>query len=232
MQIKRVDSYEFDERFYQRTITNGVVEYAPSVTYVLGSVYPAHALADWKGDVGNKRASEIVEEAKQIGSFVHQQIEALIDGQQIPKEYIQSMFGSKQCLKVLRCLQAFLDWVAEYKPTFIEKEFTVWGEGYAGTVDCLAKIDGETYLIDWKTSKSIHEQNYAQIAAYGLTRDVNKLAILHLGNKTKKRYTFSVMKDDKRTKMEAQFLQSLKYFQTLHPNAKPTEETFPEIFKL
>lgn len=230
--ITRVEQYSFDERFYQREIEPGVFEYAPSMTYILGCVYPAHELAEWRGDVGNKRADEIMNEAGEEGTFVHESIERLLKGEQVTQEEIEDRFPRRRSLKVKRCLKAFLDWHSEFKPEILKTEYSIWGDGYAGTVDFRCKIAGETYLVDWKTSKSIHPSHRVQICGYGMADPADKLALLHLGNTTKKKYSFLVLEDDVRARYENECKMAVSMFHTLNPNAKPTDETFPSIYKI
>lgn len=66
---------------------------------------------------------------------------------------------------------------------------------YAGTIDLIATINGKTWLIDWKSSRSIHETHILQVAAYAhmdtiLTIDdrekpmphIDRLGIAHIGD--------------------------------------------------
>ncbi len=232
-EIKQINSYEFDERFYQK-IVGDKVEYAPSVTHVLGCSYPSDwGLTHWRGDVGNKRADEIVDEASEDGSYVHDAIERILKGEKVEAKEIEERFKSKRCLKVKRCLKAFLDWHAEFKPKTLQTEFITWGKGFAGTVDFTCMIGEEKFLIDWKSSKSISVKHKVQVTTYAESvGGIDKVAILQLGNTTKKKYTFTVLKDEDRTKYKEQWDITLKMFQTLNPNAKPSEETFPEVFNL
>lgn len=231
-EIVRVEQYSFDERYYQREIGPNLYEYAPSMTYVLSCVYPAHELAEWRGDVGNKRADEIMNEAGEDGNFVHAAIERILKGEEVTTIEIEQQFKQRRSLKVKRCLKAFLDWYLEVKPQIISLEYSVWGDGYAGTVDLKCIIGGETYIVDFKTSKSIHNSHKVQISGYGMADKVDKVALLHLGNTTKKKYSFLVLDDDVRERYEKECKMAVNMFHTLNPNAKPTDETFPEIFKI
>lgn len=69
---------------------------------------------------------------------------------------------------------------------------TLW---YAGTIDLIATIRDETWLLDWKSSRSIHETHVMQIAAYAhmdtlLTVDgkekpmphIDRLGIIHISD--------------------------------------------------
>ena len=116
--IKQLTSIDFDERFYEK---NG--KFAPSVTYLLGCVYPSNkGLMRWVGEVGNERAEQIKNEAGDDGSFVHQAIEQLLLGKKISTELIMTKFNRRRALKVKRCIKAFLDWHAKYKPETISTE--------------------------------------------------------------------------------------------------------------
>lgn len=228
-EIKRIDIKEFDERFYQKGDL-----FAPSVTYILDCVYPkSFGLIDWIGDVGNKRADEIKNEAADDGSFVHEAIEKLLKGFKISNDEISIKFANrKRALKVKRCLKAFLDWHEEYKPDVINTEKTVWNDEYlyAGTLDLKCRINGEIWTIDFKTSNSIHDSHKVQLSAYRYADgNEGKCGILHLGNTTKKRYSFLEVDYER---YFAQFIIANQMFKTLNPNAKPNEETFPEYFKL
>lgn len=254
--IIRIDNYNFDERFYRKEVDDGYV-FNPSVTYMIQCAYPqGNFLAQWRGDVGNKRADEILEETGNDGSFVHECIEGILNGEEIKSEIIDKKFNPKRSLKVKRCLKSFIDWHEEYQPTTIETESIIWVDpinlhvkaghkvdfeecgrcqeysGFAGTLDYLCEIGGETYLIDFKTSKAIYPGHKVQIAAYGLAHQVDHIGLLHLGNATKKRYSFNILKDEDRYKFTEEFLQTNRLFKTLYPNACPNLETFPDIFTI
>ena len=236
-EIQQINSYEFDERFYRRVNADGEEEFAPSVTYVLSSTYPmGPGLALWRGTVGNEQADLVIERALEDGSFVHNAIADMWDGKATSSEEIVAQFKPKRSLKVKRSLKAFLDWYEEFQPEHIAHEYVTWHPqyNYAGTVDLKCIIDGEEFLVDFKTSKSVGGKEKAQIVAYGLA-DPNpdiKLAILQLGNSTKKRYTFSVLKPEDVDKYRRQFLLSLQMFKVMNPNARPNSEVFPEYFQL
>lgn len=225
----QINIIEFDERFYQYKD-----RFAPSVTYLLDCVYPTpYGLINWIGDVGNRRAEEIRDEAGADGSFVHQSIEKLLKGEKISSTDITDKFKPKRSLKIKRCLQAFIDWYNEHTPTTISTEKIVWEDKmlYAGTMDYHCKINGVEWIIDFKTSNAISDKMRAQLSAYNYaeTKGKAKQAILHLGNTTKKRYSFLEVEFSKYFK---QFEIANKMFKELYPNAKPTEESYPEYFEL
>ena len=74
LDIKQINVFEFDERYYQRG-----EDFRPSVTYKLSTAGPTEwGLMQWRGDVGNKRADEIMEESGNLGSYVHDCLERTV----------------------------------------------------------------------------------------------------------------------------------------------------------
>lgn len=81
----------------------------------------------------------------------------------------------------------------------VETEARGYNRGlwYAGTIDLIADINGKTWLLDWKSSRSIHETHIMQIAAYAhmrtiLTIDgeekpmphIDRLGIIHISDES------------------------------------------------
>ena len=65
-------------------------------------------------------------------------------------------------------VEHFNQFVADFSPTFLMNEETVWSDEhrYAGSFDAIAEIGGETVVLDYKTSKSVYEETALQLAAY------------------------------------------------------------------
>lgn len=63
---------------------------------------------------------------------------------------------------------SYRQWVADYQPVILAKEFQVFDalHGYGGSGDLIAEVNGVVYLIDLKTSKSLHHDMRLQLAAY------------------------------------------------------------------
>lgn len=63
---------------------------------------------------------------------------------------------------------AYRQWMADFDPEFIAAEEMVanLAEGYAGTLDAIVRIAGETWLLDYKTSKGVYAETAMQLAAY------------------------------------------------------------------
>lgn len=96
------------------------------------------------------------DERSALGTQVHEVCESLIKG--IPVEIPKEIAGY---------IGQFSKFVMAKRPRWIESEVTVWSkvDGYAGTADAIAEIDGETWLIDFKTGKGVYPEYGMQLAA-------------------------------------------------------------------
>ena len=62
----------------------------------------------------------------------------------------------------------FVEWWEEYKPTLIETEVHLFSDELkvAGTCDLVCEIDGELWIVDFKTSNNIQTTYELQTAVY------------------------------------------------------------------
>jgi ATP-dependent exoDNAse (exonuclease V) beta subunit len=65
-------------------------------------------------------------------------------------------------------INAFRDWVKQNDVEWLAAEQRVYNrkQGYAGTVDAVARVNGVFSVIDFKTSARIYEEYHLQVAAY------------------------------------------------------------------
>ena len=70
--------------------------------------------------------------------------------------------------EVNNSIDAFLEWVADNDVKFYQSEMKLYSrqDHYAGTVDCVADVNGSRCVVDWKTSKGIYPEYHLQVAAY------------------------------------------------------------------
>ena len=106
---------------------------------------------------------EISREAQIIGSDVHKWIELWI------KFKIHG--GSSVAdypYEVKTPMENFHKWVESREIEWIASEKKVYSKfwNYAGTIDALARINGELYVIDFKTSAKIYKEYYLQVYGY------------------------------------------------------------------
>lgn len=113
------------------------------------------AAVDWLKNAPQRDTSKSAED----GTAVHDLCERIAAGEKVGpihpdfRPYIDRF-------------QAFLD---TYQPEYLFIEETIWNDrlGYAGSFDAIVKIEGETILLDLKTTRSgVHAEVALQLAAY------------------------------------------------------------------
>lgn len=163
-----------------------------SVTTIL-AVKHNRWLWEWKMKLGKEESEKVANEAADKGTRVHRKLEKILAGQKfikIDKE-------------LLPYIVAFNNWLNEYCPEGdILSEVYIYSKkyGYAGTADMICTIDGELWLVDFKTSKAIYDEYGLQVRAYGyayeeMTGTKVRTAILQLGLPTKKGWKFREKKE-------------------------------------
>ena len=231
-----------DERFYSIEAKDKVTglpyfEYIPSVTWITGYVYKGVEFYKWLASKGWDEAEAVKAEAGDRGSKVHKAIENLVDGASVKMEdkyYNKSKETDEELTpEEYGAIVSFTRWVEEVKPKFLSSEITVISEkhNFAGTVDCVAEIDGQVWIIDWKTSANIYPSMEAQLSAYkvalkemGKKVDNAKLAVLQVGYKRNKRgYKFTEI-DDKFTSL---FLPAQKFWENDNKKLSPKQIEYP-----
>lgn len=173
-----------DERFYETP--KG--EFYPSVTTVLDAYPKGSEFSRWLKENG-LNADQIVAAAADSGSKVHEAIDKLQQG--IEVVWDDKAYNLKEWVMICR----FVDFYTRYLPTIISSEFTLLCHKYriAGTVDILCEINSELWLIDIKTSNSVHNSHFLQVGAYAVMfneenkdyRKIDRTGILHLNAQTR-----------------------------------------------
>lgn len=149
-----------DSRYYRRNS-----DYYPSVTYVLGTYPKGKHFEDWLKKVGY--ASEyIVKKAAEDGTQVHEMIEEYLNGEELTflNSYGTPQYNPEVWIMFLR----FVDFWETYKPKLIETEVHLFSDELkvAGTCDLVCEIDGELWIIDFKTSNHLQTVYELQTAVY------------------------------------------------------------------
>lgn len=110
------------------------------------------AIAALKGVPWNQRDKAAVR-----GTDVHEYAERIAKGEtvDVPAELAGYVQGAV----------AFLD-EHDVEPVVTEVRGANRKRHYAGTCDMVARIDGDTWLLDWKTSKGVYGDYALQLAAY------------------------------------------------------------------
>jgi hypothetical protein len=140
----------------------------PRVSEILKDTIGKDYLMKWALNLGKEVYERESRETLITGTIVHEMIEYfLIHGDKKEADYRSYQMKRK-------AEQAYYNFVSWYrdmiknghtiKPLFIEREIVCpW---YGGTIDCIMEIDGNTYIIDFKTSRSISMDYLLQTYAY------------------------------------------------------------------
>jgi hypothetical protein len=161
-------------RHYRRPGSDDLV---PSVTNIIGVLdkpgiprWAAKVVAEqaWKlrhslDGLGQDEAVDVLKgspwrssgRSADRGTSVHAYLEAHANGHTPPEL-------SGEAARFRAAADEFLDL---FQPEFVETEFTVFGDGYAGTADFLAVVDGRMLVGDYKTSKRLYPEVALQLAA-------------------------------------------------------------------
>jgi ATP-dependent exoDNAse (exonuclease V) beta subunit len=191
----------------------------------------------WLANNGWDESQAIKQAAGDKGSKVHAAVEDLIDGQTVAMEAKYLNHSTEQdeplSLEEYECLMSFGQWVKDSQPQFLKRETVVWNaaEGYAGTVDCVAKIGEDTYIIDFKTGQNVWPEYELQVSAYKHAdheyQDA-KLAILQLGyRRNGKGYKFTDIEDK-----YALFLAAKQIWSNETTGEKPLQKDYPLALSL
>jgi hypothetical protein len=150
-----------DSRYYRR---NG--KYYPSVTYVLGYYPKGKFFENWLKQVGFA-SDYIVKKAAEEGTQVHELCEEYLNGAEL--KFLDDYGRPQYNPDVWQMFLRFVEFWEEFKPTLIETEVHLFSDvlEIAGTCDLIVEINGETWLLDLKTSNQLQLTYELQTAVYG-----------------------------------------------------------------
>lgn len=141
----------------------------PRVTEVLSQMLHEEYIAQWANSLGFKHKGyrAALREASDKGTYTHNSIECFLKGKPVPDiENIPVMAKES----VYNAYHSFLKWwdciIANNKVEIIYSEKTICCKYFGGTLDCLLKINGQYWLIDFKTSNNLSYKYFLQLAAY------------------------------------------------------------------
>ena len=179
-ELKRQESDE--GRFYLDSKNHPV----PSVTTVLNKTSnKKESIQQWRIRVGEEEANRIIKQSTDIGTMVHEALELYLN----EKEW-RNFSDNQDGVLAERMTEKFID-------SGLNSITEVWGlevglilDGlYAGTADCVGKINGVPSLIDFKTARKMKkrewiEDYFLQCCAYAnahnvmFDTDINQIVIL------------------------------------------------------
>ena len=231
-----------DRRVYKRSDDL----YYPSVTTILQYMPKNKFFDNWLKDVGHN-ADLIMRKAGKEGTQVHEAAESLVLGKEV--NWMDDYGNAKYSQLVWEMILKFYDFWSTYKPELISTEEFVFSDKhkYAGTADLLVKMDGETWLLDLKTSNNLHRSYNLQLAAYAKAIEevkgikIDRTGIIWLKSSTrsssKKKGVYQGKGWQIKTIDEIDynfdlFLTIYKLYLLENPNTQPIYKSYPTTLKL
>ena len=183
------------EHFYNVFLGKKKIAVVPSSTTILNAYPTSEHLVKWIADNGFHESRQLRDQAGVAGSKIHFAIETLLGGGELS--------DASYTLEEWHKLCTFVDWHRDTKPEIVELEMAVYSHKhkYAGRSDCIVKIDGKYGVLDWKSSKNLHDSFALQFASYAQAIEemtdikIDFTACLQLGAKNKKGYRYVIYDD-------------------------------------
>ena len=135
----------------------------PSVTTILDIVNKPY-LVKWANNMGLQgiNIADNKDHITGIGTLLHARIEGVLNNEEVD----DSMFSETQKEIADKCFTKFALWHSEHRIETIATELSMASYQYGGTMDAILIVDGKPTILDWKTSKQIDPEYFAQLAAY------------------------------------------------------------------
>ena len=220
-----------DERWYECPDNKDVI-YRPSSSWIAGYYPKGIAFYKWLAEKGWDESQALKNAAGNRGSKVHQAIEILMNGNTV---HMSDQFTNHETglieetsVEEWECIMSFVEWFKETKPEIIAFEQVIENKevNYAGTMDLKCKIDGEVWVVDFKTSAYIWAEHKLQLSSYKHAdgnEDVVKQGILQLNYKlNKKKFKFTEIDD----KFDL-FLSAYKIWEEENKDVQPKQKDYP-----
>lgn len=150
-----------DTRFYLTQSGN----YVPSVTTILDCYPKPAAFYDWLKKVGED-ADTIRDEAGNRGSIVHKLTERYDAGEEV--NLIDEGGNIDYKLTEWSMFERYVEFRRRFGFEVIHSELHLLSDklGFAGTLDRVIQFNGRLLIIDIKTSNSLYDHFWLQMAAY------------------------------------------------------------------
>ena len=224
-----------DNRVYQRKED----VFYPSVTSILQYMPKNKFFENWIKDVGHN-SDIIMRRAGKEGTQVHNAAEDLVLGKEV--EWLDEFGNAKYNELVWNMILKFADFWNTEKPELISAEEFVYSDKYqyAGTSDLVVKMHGETWLLDIKTSNTLHKTFELQLAAYAKALWENKgikidrMGVIWLKASTRGPSNKKGVMQGKgwQIKTVDDIEENFELFELIHKAIKPAFKSYPISVKL
>lgn len=166
-----------DERFYAFPSIDPktklpVYNYKDSITWVCSFLGKDSHLMKWIAAKGYDESQAEMKLAGARGSKIHSAIDQLLKTKEVVMEDKFYHSENDQLEELTpdeyQSVLAFAEWYKSVNPTIVMNEGVVFSEedNIAGTVDLVAEINGEPWIIDFKTGKAVYMEYEMQLSAY------------------------------------------------------------------
>ena len=172
---------------------------ATTVTGLLNKPY----LIKWANNLGldGIDSSKYVDEAAKTGTLAHALVLEHLTGGKVDL----TQYSPQQIDLAENSIISYFEWEKRHavEPVWCERPMVSERMRYGGTIDCLAYVDGELELIDFKTGKAVYEEYFVQTAAYRKLLeengfDVRRIRILRIGRDETEGFEERVMTDSRK----------------------------------
>lgn len=148
----------------------------PRVSKILDEAIGKNGLITWAARVGYKKMNEIKDKALRVGSATHELIEEYLTTNKQPGAkigYVSSKYDldERELESAITSFNNFKFWYDNFTSSgntleVIGLEVPVVCPWYGGTIDMIANINGQNFIIDFKTSKQISMEYLLQTCSY------------------------------------------------------------------
>lgn len=217
----------FDERFYK--IGD---KFYRNVTTILGIINKGYAFDEWLKNSGHN-AELITDRAGRFGTNLHTLIQRFLQGETV-SYYNNQTEGERVSTALWERFNIWLDFwrelnknfTVEYNDENIEKICYCDKYEYAGTLDFVARINGEPTIFDWKSGNYLGNQEKLQMIAYMHMVDVKKAKLIWMPAKKPNKKGYRIIDVDFSEAGMELFLATKKIFDMEHKD-KPKVLTLP-----
>lgn len=157
--IKALEGMDYSPTSKNSEYYNEFGTRVPRVTEIISRMIHNDSLMYWANSIGLKgqHYKDVLTNAASLGTAAHSAIERFF------KENIESI-DNTPFMGFLMWYNQLLSMGIQIEILAVERRLTC--QWFGGTLDCLARINGKIYLIDFKTSNHVTFNYFLQLAAY------------------------------------------------------------------
>lgn len=148
---------------------NGTI-HVPRVSIILKECISKEYLINWAARIGKQQYTIEKNKATTIGTRVHEMIENyLLNGTDLDVSFKTApsyMNAINTAYNNFKNWKSYIESLGYFLEEIIAIEKSIATPYYGGTIDCVCRINGKVYIIDFKTSKKISYEYIIQTSAY------------------------------------------------------------------